>query len=141
MKTAYIGLDLMKVTNHRQKMTFRQYIQQLAMKIGLHQIPVVLDATEIRHFLAEDAVHHDFVTTLVREIYKNNMCGHLDAAIDRKKTLSLLGNTRTTQLAETKADICRIRLINQLCEVSSEILAYENQSQVLAEFVEPTYSH
>jgi len=122
-------------------MTFREYIQQLATRIGLHQIPVVLDATEIRYFLAEDAVHHNFVTTLVREIYKNNMCGHLDADIDRKKTLSLLGNIRTKQLAETEADICRIRLINQLCEASSEILAYENQRPVVAGSAKPTYSH
>lgn len=105
-------------------MTFRQYIHHLAKNIGLHQIPVVLDATEIRYFLAEDAVHHEFVTTLVRDIYKKNLCGHLDAAIDNKKTLSLLGKVRADLLAENNSDICKIRLMNQFCEISSEILSY-----------------
>lgn len=105
-------------------MTFRQYIHHLAKNIGLHQIPVVLDATEIRYFLAEDAVHHEFVTTLVRNIYKKNLCGHLDAAIGNKKTLSLLGKVRADLLAENNSDICKIRLMNQFCEISSEILSY-----------------
>ncbi len=104
-------------------MIFRQYIHHLAKNIGLHQVPVVMDATEIRYFLAEDAVHHDLVTTLVRDIYKKNLCGHLDAAIDSKKTLSLLGKVRADLLAENSSDICKIRLMNQLCEISSEILS------------------
>ncbi len=110
-------------------MTFRQYIHHLAKKIGLHQVPVVLDATEIRYFLAEDAVHHEFVTTLVRDIYKKNMCGHLDAVIDNRKTLSLLGRVRAALLAGNNTDICKIRLMNQLCEISSEILSGEYQQE------------
>ena len=78
-------------TGYSKDMTFRQYIQLLAEKIGMHQIPVIANANEIKHFLAEDAVHHQFVTTLVRQIYKSNHCGHLDAIIDQVKTLSLLG--------------------------------------------------
>ncbi|GMR05949.1 MAG: hypothetical protein BMS9Abin25_0528 [Gammaproteobacteria bacterium] len=114
-------------------MTFRQYIHQLAKKIGLHQIPVVLDATEIRYFLAEDAVHHEFVTTLVRDIYKKSFCGHLDAVIDNKKTMSLLGMVRAALLAENKTDICKIRLMNQFCEISSEILTCEYQREPVAD--------
>jgi len=114
-------------------MTFRQYIHQLAKKIGLHQIPVVLDATEIRYFLAEDAVHHEFVTTLVRDIYKKSLCGHLDAVIDNKKTMSLLGMVRAALLAENNTDICRVRLMNQFCEISSEILTCEYQRESVAD--------
>ncbi len=126
---AYISLDLTESNRRLAKMTFRQYIHHLAKKIGLHQIPVILDASEIRYFLTEDAVHHDFVTTLVRDIYKKSLCGHLDAAIDNRKTMSLLGKVRTALLAENNADICRVRLMNQICEISSEILTSEYQRE------------
>ncbi len=106
-------------------MTFRQFIQLLSEKIGLHQIPVVSNANEIRYFIAEDAVHHQLVTTLVRDIYKKNNCGHLDALIDAEKTITLLGTMRATLLAKEDADICRVRLMNQLCEVATTILSKE----------------
>ncbi len=117
-------------------MTFRQYIQLLAKKIGMHQIPVVSDASEIRHFLAEDGVHHDFVTALVRDIYKKNACGHLDASLDIRKTLNLLGTARANLLARRNTDICRVKLMNQLCELSSEILTGCEQSKKHELFVE-----
>jgi hypothetical protein len=107
-------------------MTFRQYIHLLAESIGLHQIPVLRHATEIRYFLAEDAVHHQMVTGLVRDIYKKNCCGHLDAIIDPTKTMNLLGNMRSVLLNEDGVDICRVRLMNQLCEVSAALLCNEN---------------
>lgn len=110
---------------YKRTMTFRQYIQLLAEKVGLHQIPVVPNANEIRYFLAEDAVHHQFVTTLVRDIYKKNRCGHLDANIDPAKTMSLLGIMRSALLTENDADICKVRLMNQLCEVSTTLLSKE----------------
>lgn len=106
-------------------MTFRQFIKQLAEKVGLHQLPVVPDANEIRYFLAEDAVHHQLVKALVRDIYKANNCGHLDAIIDPAKTMSLLGIMRSALLTENDTDICRVRLMNQLCEVSTTILSLE----------------
>jgi hypothetical protein len=106
-------------------MTFRQFIQLLSEKIGLHQIPVVSNANEIRYFIAEDAVHHQLVTTLVRDIYKINNCGHLDALIDAEKTITLLGTIRATLLAKEDADICRVRLMNQLCEVATSTLSKE----------------
>lgn len=110
-------------------MTFRQFIQNLADKIGMHQIPVVASASEIRYFLAEDGVHHQFVTALVREIYKFNSCGHLDATIDHLKTTSLLGKMRANLLSQVDADICKVRLMNQLCDVSSAILESEKDSE------------
>lgn len=109
-------------------MTFRQYIHLLAESIGLHQIPVLRHATEIRYFLAEDGVHHQLVTTLVRDIYKKNSCGHLDAIIDPGKTLSHLAKTRSALLSEDDTDICRVRLMNQFCEVSTIILAKEKHT-------------
>ena len=108
-------------------MTFRKFIQLLADNIGLHQIPVIYGATEIRHFLAEDAVHHQLVTMLVKDIYKRNNCGHLDAAIDSTKTLQLLGTARATLLAGDDLDVCKFRFINQLCEYSYEILSSSSQ--------------
>jgi hypothetical protein len=109
-------------------MTFRQYIHLLAESIGLHQIPVRGDAKEIRSFLAEDAIHHHLVKSLIRDIYRKNSCGHLDARIDRTKTMNVLGNMRAALLAEDNADICKVGLMNQLCEVSCLILG-ENKQQ------------
>jgi len=108
-------------------MTFSKYIQLLAEQIGLHQIPVVCSANEIRFFLAEDAVHHKFVTKLVRDLYKKNSCGHLDACIDPEITISMLGATRAALLTQNDADICQVGLMNQLCEVSTAVLYNENQ--------------
>ena len=107
-------------------MTFRQFIHHLAERIGLHQIPVIIDATEIRHFLSPDAVHHELVTTLVRNIYKKNGCGHLDARIDSERTRATMGAMRASVLAEKDTDICRHRLINQLCDYTNEVLAEKN---------------
>ena len=112
-------------------MTFRQLIQHLAEKIGMHQIPVDTSANEIRYFLAEDGVHHQFVTALVRDIYKYNSCGHLDATIDRVKTMSLLGKIRANLLSEEDADICKVRLMNQLCEVTTTTLDMGKDSQTI----------
>ena len=109
-------------------MTFRQYIHLLAESIGLHQIPVLRHSTEIRYFLAEDGVHHQFVTALVRDIYKKNSCGHLDATIDPDKTLSHLAIQRSALLSEDDTDICKVRLMNQLCDVSARILGKEKST-------------
>lgn len=122
LKAAFTKQEQVNSTN---KMTFRHFIQLLAEKVGRHQIPVVPDANEIRYFLAEDAVHHQLVKALVRDIYKTNCCGHLDAIIDPAKTISLLGTLRSALLTENDTDICRVRLMNQLCEVSRTILSQE----------------
>ena len=95
-------------------MTFRQFIQHLADKIGMHQIPVVASASDIRYFLAEDGVHHQFVTSLVREIYKFNSFGNLDATIYHLKTTSLLCKMRAKLLSQVDADIFNVRFMKQL---------------------------
>ena len=104
-------------------MTFREYIHLLAESIGLHQIPVLSHASEIRYFLAEDAVHHQLVTALIREVYKRNHCGHLDAKIDHAMTLELLAASRSNLMAENDTDICRVRLINQIYDISVGLLS------------------
>lgn len=104
-------------------MTFREYIHLLAESIGLHQIPVLSHASEIRYFLAEDAVHHQLVTALIRDVYKRNHCGHLDAIIDPAITIKLVAACRSSLMAENDTDICRVRLINQIYEISSSIFS------------------
>ena len=103
-------------------MTFRQFIHQLAENIGLHQIPVVDGATEFRNFLSADGVHHELITSVVRTVYKKNGCGHLDAKIDPETTRHVIGETRAALLTGEDMDICRYRLVNQLCEQTDEIL-------------------
>ena len=104
-------------------MTFRQFIHILAERIGMHQIPVVDGASEIREFLTPDAVHHELITTLVRDIYKTNRCGHLDARINADVTRTTIGAMRASILTEKGTDVCRYRLVNQVCDSANEILA------------------
>jgi len=103
-------------------MKFRQFITTLSHRLGQHQIPVNDDAHDIHSFLRADGVHHDVVTDLVKRIYRSNACGHLDAQIDRSQTLHTLAETRREVLAAADTDICRYRLIEELCLLAQDLL-------------------
>ncbi len=51
--------------------------------------------------------------------------------INHVKTMSLLGKMRANLLSEDDADICKVRLMNQLCEVSTVILDRGKNSQTI----------
>jgi hypothetical protein len=104
-------------------MTFRQYMQLLAHRIGQHQLPIVENAADIHSFLEPDALHHDLVKPLVRQIYRGSRCGHLDAPLDRQLTLRLVTQARSELLGQDDTDICRLRCIDHWLEESLELLS------------------
>lgn len=103
-------------------MKFRHFITALADRIGRHQIPVENHATEIRYFLGHDGVHHDFITGLVRTIYCENHCGHLDAAIDPQLTMKTIAGAREDIIKARDTDICQFRFVDALCHEARELL-------------------
>ncbi len=113
-------------------MTFRQYMQLLAHRIGQHQLPIVEGATDIHTFLAPDALHHDLVKPLVRQIYRGSRCGHLDAPLDTQLTLQLVAQARSELLAQDDTDICRLRCIDHWLEESLELLSDGHEARASA---------
>ncbi len=111
-------------------MTFRALILFLADRIGQHQIPVHPSAHEIRHFLGADGVHHELISRTVRQLYKANHCGHLDARISGPITLATLAAIRTELSRCTKTDIDQHKLIDSLCATTSEFLAEHSEAEI-----------
>lgn len=103
-------------------MNFRRFITALADRIGQHQIPVDSEAAEIRYFLGHDAVHHDFITALVRSIYRKNGCGHLDASIDPHLTMKTIAGAREGLVRAGDTDICQYRFVDALCHEARQLL-------------------
>lgn len=103
-------------------MKFRDFITALAERIGMHQIPVHAGASEIRNFLGHDAVHHDFITALVRDLYRKNRCSHLDAAIDPQLTMKTISLARNGLVQARDTDICRYRFVDTLFHEARTLL-------------------
>ncbi len=111
-------------------MTFRALILFLADRIGQHQIPAHPDAHEIRYFLGADGVHHELISRTIRQLYKANHCGYLDARISGPITLSTLAAIRTELSRCTKTDIDQYKLIDSLCATTSEFLDEHSDTKV-----------
>ncbi len=110
-------------------MNFRRFITALADRIGRHQIPVDNNASEIRYFLGHDGVHHDFITDLVRTIYRRNSCGHLDADIDPHLTMKTIAGARENLVKAHDTDICHFRFVDALCHEARELLLQAIKSE------------
>lgn len=95
-------------------MTFRNLIVYLADRIGRHQIPVRDETHAIRDFLGPEGVHHDLITRFVRQVYRANGCGFLDAPVTRPATAGALEHIRRELLSSAQTDIDQVRLIEEL---------------------------
>ena len=62
-------------------MSFRELIEQLARRIGSHQIPLNPAATELRGLIDSGAVHYELITQIATAIYTGNRCRHLKDAV------------------------------------------------------------
>ncbi len=102
--------------------TFRQFLVQLAERIGRHQLPLHDGASEIRDFLGPEGVHHELVSRLVRQVYRGSRCGHLDAPLDPAATLDLLAETAAATRRSARADIDQVRLADELLAAAVELL-------------------
>jgi len=95
-------------------MTFRELFIELADRVGRQHLPVCDDVNEISDFLGQDAVHHDLARTVVRNVYKANRCGFLDAAVDARTTLDALGAVQGDVLRNESADLDQVALMQTL---------------------------
>jgi hypothetical protein len=106
--------------NTGKDISFRGLVTFLADRIGRHQVPVIEGAHEIRGFIGCDGVHHDLISATVRRLYKANRCGHLDAQLDRDRTLTTLAAIRAELLQCHHTDIDQYRFMENLCHSAQD---------------------
>lgn len=93
---------------------FRELVTWWADRLGRHQIPVSDHTDSINNFLGPDAVHHELIQDIVRNVYRANNCGHLDASISLEDTFTVLGQVREVMVNSAQADIDQINLLDNI---------------------------
>ncbi len=106
-----------------RRLTFRTLMVELAHRIGDHHLPVYAGAADIHAFLGADAVHHELIAQVVRQVYKANRCGHLDAAVTSRPTFAVLGRIRGRLSQCVQSDIDQVNLLDMLGWATREIFA------------------
>ena len=96
-------------------MTFRELIEQLAKRIGQHQLPVNTSASELRGFIDSGAVHYELVTQIVNAIYAGNRCQRLTDPVTRDATFESIEPIRLALLRSPKTDVDVFALLDNLC--------------------------
>jgi len=96
-------------------MTFRDLIEQLAKRIGQHQLPVNAAATELRGFIDSSAVHYGLVSQVVIAIYTGNRCRRLADPVTRDATFASIEPVRFTVLQSPKTDVDAHALMESMC--------------------------
>jgi len=96
-------------------MTFRELIEQLAKRIGQHQLPVNAAATELRGFIDSSAVHYGLVSQVVIAIYSGNRCRRLADPVARDATFESIEPIRLALLRSPKTDVDAYALMDSLC--------------------------
>ena len=104
------------------EITFRQLMRHLAVCLGQHQFPVNDRVSDIADILSDVAIHHELTRRIIREIYKANRCGHLDATIAIEPTLKILGKIQGDLMRSSNSDIDIVRYFSELVHSVSEIL-------------------
>jgi hypothetical protein len=95
-------------------MTFRELIEQLAKRIGQHQVPVNVSASELRGFIDSGAVHYELVTQIVTAIYTGNRCRRLADPVTRDATFEALEPIRLAVLRSPKTDVDAYALMEKV---------------------------
>jgi hypothetical protein len=96
-------------------MTFLELIEQLAKRIGQHQLPVNSTATELRGLIDSSAVHYGLVSQVVIAIYSGNRCRRLTDPVTRDATFKSIEPVRFTVLRSPKTDVDAHDLMEKLC--------------------------
>jgi len=113
-------------------MTFRELIEQLAKRIGHHQLPVNVAANELRGFIDSGAVHYEMVTQVVTAIYTGNRCRRLTDPVTRDATFESIEPIRLALLRSPKTDVDAHALMDSLCAEVARIF------KTTQPFVSPT---
>ena len=101
--------------------TFRQLLVELADRIGSQHFPVRENACEIADVLRPDAVHAELIKRVVRDVYRANHCGHLDASIDSDCTFDALGKIRGAIARHENTDIDQLNLLEDIGSQLSDL--------------------
>lgn len=96
-------------------MLFKQLVQHLEERLGHHQVPMNARAKNLSDILGGCAVHHDFLTTVLRAIHKANRCQKIDDTIARAPTLAAIEPLRLAVLRNPHTDIDLYRFMEELC--------------------------
>ena len=96
-------------------MTFRELIEQLAKRIGQHQLPVNAAATELRGFIDSGAVHYELITQVVTAIYTGNRCRRLADPVTRDATFESIEPIRLAVLRAPGTDVDVHGLMESIC--------------------------
>jgi hypothetical protein len=96
-------------------MTFRELIEQLAKRIGQHQVPVNAAATELRGLIDSGAVHYGLVSQIVIAIYTGNRCRRLTDPVTRDATFESIEPIRLAALHSPKTDVDAYALMESIC--------------------------
>jgi len=114
-------------------MTFRELFEQLAKRIGQHQLPVNTTATELRGFIDSGAVHYELVTQVVTATYTGNRCRRLADPVTRDASFESIEPIRLAVLRSPKTDVDAHALMESIC---AELAHIFNSSQpFIAPFV------
>jgi hypothetical protein len=93
---------------------FRELIVWWADQMGRHHVPLQDETRDINDLLSHDAVHHELIQEIVRGVYCQNRCGHLDAAISVEDTFTALGRVREKLLQSMQSDVDQINFLDNL---------------------------
>lgn len=109
-------------------MTFRELIEQLAKRIGQHQLPINASATELRGLIDSSAVHYGLVSQVVIAIHTGNRCRRLTDPVTRDKTFESIEPVRLTLLRSPNTDVDAHALIENLCTEVAQIFKADQPS-------------
>jgi hypothetical protein len=96
-------------------MTFRELLEQLARRIGSHQLPLNPKAAELRGLIDSGAVHYELVTQIATAIYTGNKCRHLKDAVTQDATFEALEPIRLAVLRAPGTDVDAHSLTENIC--------------------------
>lgn len=102
------------ISGSGQYARFRELVSWWADRLGRHQVPLREEHGDINDLLSHDAVHHDLIHEIVRRVYSQNRCGHLDALIELEDTFTALGHVREKLLKSTLSDVDQINLLDDI---------------------------
>ncbi|MDH5649628.1 MAG: hypothetical protein OEY67_08225 [Gammaproteobacteria bacterium] len=106
-------------------MTFLELLIQLEHRLGYHQLPINVNAKDIRDIFDSSPVHGTLAVRVVREIYKINTCQKTADVVDYNKTNNALIPIRLDILRSQKTDVDAFVFMDDLCHAVKEILTHK----------------
>lgn len=110
-------------------MKFNLFVQALEKRLGNHHIPVNRDAVLLQDLFANSPVHAEFVTGLIRTIYKKNNCQTLESPITKSVVNHVLAKFRLSALHANHTDIDTFNFIEDMCLAVDAIFKNEKNSK------------